>query len=394
MAEYSKLASGTFTTTATPVAQVINLPFEPQTVKLFNVTASSTPATNAVTEAFWDVNMGQGTAAISYINSGSSPWTYATDYVGTFGISTYYAGLALQYGPQIQIASIAKANPTVITTAAAHGLSVGQVVILEGLFQTSTTGMPQMSLMPFVITAVGSTTTFTVAWNSNQSNYTALSGSPSGAYVRQILYPFMYEPGVSFINYMLYSGAATAGSVFPTTPANVPANTTYVSTTNNHNLVVGQEIAFRIPAAYGPTQFNSLPNTTIPGSPIYAYVTAILSNTQFVCNVNSSGYTAFNTNETVAQMVGQSLPQVIAVGDVNTGGTPYSGGALYPPPSFPTFSGGIPTINGPAISGAFVNNTSRGFTIGLGTGTANTSALLLTASSLYIWEAFRWDFGS
>ena len=44
MAEYSKLASGTFTTSATPVAQVINLPFEPQTVKLYNVTASSAPA--------------------------------------------------------------------------------------------------------------------------------------------------------------------------------------------------------------------------------------------------------------------------------------------------------------------------------------------------------------
>jgi hypothetical protein len=353
MAEYSKLASGAFTTAASPVAQVVNLPFQPQTVKLYNVTASSAPATNAVTEAFWDVNMGQGTAIVEYINAASSPWTTSADYVGTFGISTFSAGIALQYGSQIQIASIAKANPTVVTTASAHGLSVGQVVILEGLFQSSTTGMPQISLMPFVITAVGSPTTFTILWNSNQTNYTALSGSPSGAYVRQVLYPWLYLPGDNFINAMLFTGASTSGSTFfPTSPATVPVGQTWISTTNNHNFVVGQEVGFRIPSAYGTTQLNELPNNTIPGSPVYYYVTQVLSNTSFAVGLNSTGFTAFGTNQTVAQMVGQSLPQVVAVGDVNSGGTPYSGGALYPSPSFPTFSGGVPTINGPAISGA------------------------------------------
>lgn len=376
MAEYSRLASGTFTTAASPVAQYVNLPFQPQTVKLFNITASSSPAQHAVSTAFWDVNMGQGVATIEYLESASSPWILAADYVSTGGISTFSAGLALQLGPQLQIASIAKANPTVITTASAHGLSVGQVVILEGLFQSATTGMPQMSLMPFVITAVGSTTTFTVLWNSNQSNYTALSGSPTGAFVRQVLNPWIYLPGQNFIS------AITTGT------------TTTVTTTNNHNFVVGQEIAFRIPSAWGTSQLNSLPNTSIPGSPVYYYVTSITSNTVFVCNAVSTGFTAFNSNQTVASVPGLQLPQVVAVGDVNSGGTAYSGGALYPSPSFPTFSGGVPTINGPAISGAFVNNTSQGFVVGLGVGTVDSSALLLTASSTYIWEAFYWDFGS
>jgi hypothetical protein len=84
---------------------------------------------------------------------------------------------------------------------------------------------------------------------------------------------------------------------------------------------------------------------------------------------------------------------VLAVGDVNTGGVLYSGGALYPSPSFPTSSGGAATINGPAIQGAYVNNTSQGFTVGLGTGTTQTSALLLTASSTYSWEAYFYDIG-
>jgi hypothetical protein len=365
MSEYDKFARGSFVSTGN--AQFINLPFQPTTVSMWNYSVYGTPANHGVANAYWDMSMGQGFAIEQVFNA--TP-VLTTDTVIVNGISTFSAGLMLQYGPQIQIASIAKASPTVITTAAAHGLSVGQVVILEGLFESSTTGMPQMSLMPFVITAVGSTTTFTVLWNSNQTNYTALTGSPAGAFVRQVLYPFLYEPGVNFIT------AITTGT------------TTTITTTNNHNYVVGQEIGFRIPTAFGTTQLNELPNNTIPGSPVYYYVTAVNSNTQFVCNANSTGFTAFNTNPTVAQMVGQSLPQVVAVGDINSGGTPYSGGALYPSPSFPTFSGGVPTINGPAISGAFVNNTSQGFVIGNGAGTNDAASVLVGASGNVIyWRA-------
>jgi hypothetical protein len=365
MTEYDRFARGNFTSTGN--AQFINLPFQPTTVQMWNYSVFSGQTANGVASAYWDAGMGQGFAT-EYVFNGSGVLT--TDVVTTNGISTFSGGLLLQYGPQIQIASIAKASPTVVTTASAHGLSVGQVVILEGLFESSTTGMPQMSLMPFVITAVGSPTTFTITWNSNQSNYTALSGSPTGAYVRQVLYPFLYEPGVNFIS------AISTGT------------TTTITTTNNHNYVVGQEIGFRIPSAYGTTQLNELPNNTKPGSPIYYYVTSVTSNTQFVCNANTTGATAFTTNQTVASMVGQSLPQVVAVGDVNSGGTAYSGGALYPSPSFPTSSGGVSTINGPAISGAFVNNTSQGFIIGTGAGTNDTSSVLVGASGNVIyWRA-------
>jgi hypothetical protein len=381
MAEYSKLASGTFTTAATPVAQYVNLPFQPQTVKLYNITASSTPAQHAVSSAFWDVNMGQGVATIEYLESASSPWILAADYVSAGGISTFSAGQLLQFGNQLQIASTTKGTTTTITTASAHGLSTGQVVILEGLYQSATTGMPQMSLMPFVIT-VTSPTAFTVNWNSNNSNYTNLSASPTGAFVRQVLYPWLYLPGQNFISAISLSGTNVV-----------------VTTTSNHNYVVGQEIGFRMPSVWGITGgLNELPNNTTPGSPIYFYVTSVGSNTQFTCSALSANVTGtFSTagsSVAVTSVPGLQLPQVVAVGDVNSGGTPYSGGALYPSPSFPTFSGGVPTINGPAISGAFVNNTSQGFVVGLGAGTVDTSALLLTASSVYIWEAFYWDFGS
>ena len=375
MAEYSKLARGSFTTAATPVAQVVNLPFQPQRVTLLNYTAYSAPAQYSVTQAVWDIAMGQGNTGFEYLSAASAPWAVAADYT-PFGISTFANGIALQYGPQLQIASITKANPAVVTTAAAHGLSTGNVVILEGLYQSPTTGMAQISLMPFIVTVTGATT-FTIPWNTNQSNFTAISGSPVGAYVRQLLYPNLYLPGVNFITALTLSGTNVS-----------------VTTTTNHNYVVGQEIAFRIPSVYGSSQLNSLPDNIIPGSPIYYYVTAVTSNTAFTCTALSASVTAFNSNQPFSSVPGLQLPQVVAVGDINSGGTPYSGGALYPSPSFPTFVGGAPTINGPAISGAFVNNTAQGFVIGNGAGNVQPLATLLTPSSLYIWSAYLFDISS
>lgn len=371
MAEYSRIARGSFTTAASPVTQIVNLPFQPQAVKLTNYTTYSAPAQYAITQAFWDTAMGQNNTAFQYIESAGAPWIPAADYTTT-GIATFSAGLSLQFGAQKAISGITKANPAVVTTASAHGYATGDIVLFEGLLQTSTTGMTQICGIPFQITVTG-TTTFTIPWNTNQTNYTALSGSPTGAYVKKILYPFLYVPGVSFIT------AVTTGA------------TTTVTTTTPHNLVAGQEIAFRIPTGFGTTQLNSLPDATIPGSPIYGIVSSVTSNTAFVCNINSTNFTAFTTNIAITSVSGQSFAQVLPVGDINSGGVQYSGSTLYPSPSFPTFSGGSGTINGPAIQGAFVNSTSQGFVIQNGAGAVQSSATLLTASSLYIWEAFLYD---
>ena len=188
--------------------------------------------------------------------------------------------------------------------------------------------------------------------------------------MKKVLNPFLYAPGTAFIE------AISLGS------------TTTVTTTAPHNFVVGQEVGFRIPSAWGTTQLNTLPNNIIPGSPLYYYVTSVTSSTQFVCNAVSSSFTAFNTNQTVASVPGLSFPQVFAAGDVNTGGVQYSGGKLYPSPVV----NGASTINGPAIQGAFVNNTSQGFVIQNGAGAVQPLAKLLSPSSLYIWTAYLYDY--
>ena len=375
MTEYSRMAKGSFVSTG--AAQAILLPFQPDRISLWNYTAYANFAAHDITDGYWDVAMGQGTAAVKYVDA--STGVLETAVITSGGFSTFSGGLAQQFGPKIAIASATAVNPIVVTTTAAHGYSVGTTVIMQGLKQSSTTGMQQIAGIPFTISAVTSTT-FTIKWNGSGGNYTALSADPAGAYVMQVLYPFLYVPQDNVVS------AITTGT------------TTTVVTTLYHNFVVGQEIAFRIPTVWGTTQLNSLPNVLIPGQPIYGYVTSITDNWTFVCSINSTGYTAFNPNQPFANYSGEQFPQVLAVGDVNSGGARISAGSpLYPSTSFPTSSGGVATIAGPGILGAFVNNTSQGFIIGSGNaifqgGSADTSSHLCGESAdVVYWQAFLDD---
>lgn len=376
MTEYSRMSKGSFVSTGG--AQVINLPFQPDFVEMTNVTSWITPANHGVPYAKWDRNFLNATPAnVTLINVFNATPVLTTDSVlsAAGGITTFAAGQLLQYGPTLSISGITKASPAVVTTTANHNLTSGDVVIFQGLFQSTTTGMPQIATIPFTVTVTGATT-FTIPWNTNQSNYTALSASPAGATVKKVLYPYLYFPGTSVIS------AITTGT------------TTTISTANAHNFRVGQEVAFRIPSQWGTVQLNSLPNVPIPGSPIYGFVIAVTNYNTVVVNIDSSAYTAFNSNQSVASTPGLSFPQIVAVGDVNTGGETISAGSpLYPSPVFePIGTTLFSTINGPAIRGAFVNNTSQGFIIGAGVGVTDTSAILVGASgNLIEWRAYLHD---
>jgi hypothetical protein len=380
MAEYSRIARGNFTATGTADAAAsgyVNIPFRPDFVELWNYTNIKTAADNKVTRAWWDSGLLDGTNNPTMVEIyGASDTASIFDVIEVGGISTFYAGLMLQYGASISVTAITKASQAVVTTATAHGYNIGDTVILQQVAIGTTNDMILLNDVPFTIVAVGSTTTFTINWNTNQSNYTALTAQTVPT-VKKVLYPFLYLPQDNVIS------AITTGA------------TTTVATTMYHNFEVGQEVAFRIPPQWGTIQLNSLPNTVIPGSPIYGYVTSITDNWTFVVNINSTGYTAFNTNPSSPSIIGLTYPQVLAVGDVNTGGNLITATSpLYPSPQFPTFSNRVPTINGPAIRGAFVNNTEQGFYIGTGTGNTDTSVTLMTTGDLIYWQAYLFDFRS
>lgn len=378
MTEYSKMAKGRFVSTGG--AKIINLPFQPDFVELINYTASASGADNGVPMAWWDANMGQGFAVVDRFAAANQ---LTTDTVDLNGITTFSAGQLLQYGPTLTVTDITKAAAAQVTVTA-HGLTSGDVVILMGLFQTTTTGMPQINGIPFTVTVVDANN-FTIPWNTNQSNYTVISGAATGTpRMKKVLYPYLYFPGTTFISAITGPNGTT-----------IPTGTIQVDTTDAHNFVAGQEVAFRIPSEWGSIQLNSLPNVPVPGSPIYGYVVSVTDyNTVIVSTPFAATFTAFNSNQTVASVPGLSYPQIVAVGDVNTGGVQISSGsALYPPPYFvPIGTTRVNTINGPAIQGAYVNNTSQGFVIGAGAAEGDAAAILIGAEGdIIYWRAYFHD---
>ncbi len=399
MTEYSRMAKGSYTVSggtlgvSAPSAKIINLPFRPDFVELINLTQAVTPAQHGIPFAFWDATATPITvSSVQYdtiVEVFNATPVLTTDSVRVGGgISTFSAGQLLQFGPTYKHNSVASADfsiavsgaggPTTVTTATVHGLSSGDVIIFEGLYQSTTTGMPQLDGIPFTVTVL-TTTTFTIPWDTSGSNYTAFNTATNSGNIgawKQVLYPYLYFPGTTFIS------GITLGT------------TTTIDTTDAHNFVVGQEVAFRIPQQWGTVELNSLPNTIVPGSPIYAYVIAVTDYNTVVVNFNSSAYTAFNVNQTVSSVPGLSYPQIVAVGDVNTGGVQVSSGSvLYPPPYFvPIGTTRVNTINGPAIQGAFVNNTSQGFVIGNKASRTDTSSWVGGSNGDIIeWRAYLHD---
>lgn len=386
MTEYNRMAKGRFTSTGN--AQLVTLPFKPDYVEIINFTAASTPADHGVPFASWDANMGQGFAIAEIFNA--TP-VLTSGVVLTNGITTFSAGLLFQYGPLYQHTastdfSITAANPAVVTTTTPHGLATGDVVIFSNLAQTSTTGMQQIAGMAFAVTVI-STTQFSINWDASGANYTAFDSATSTNNVgsfKKVLFPNLYFPGTQIISFI------TTGT------------TTTIQTTAQHNFVVGQEVAFRIPSIWGTSELNSLPNTVIPGSPIYGYVISVTNPKTVVVNINSTGYTAFNPNQLFASYPGEKFPQIVAVGDVNTGGVQISSGSpLYPSPqwSYGTLNSNS-TINGPAIQGAYVNNTYQGFIVGngsvkVGAAAVDTASHLVgAAEDVIFWRAFLHDYSS
>lgn len=374
MAEYSRLASGQVVSTGG--STVVVVPFVPNYIEISNRTRAVAGA--GVTRAWWMTDMGQGSAFLNLFGTGdeyidSAGGTSSGALVSGTGFTTIQAGLSLQYGATFFLGAsggIAKTSATAltVTTTAVHGLVPGNWVTFQNLYQTATTGMQQIAGIPFEVLTSASTTTFTIGWVGNSSNLTAITtgGLNTLASFKQILYPALYVPGVSYP----WAIATTSG-------------VTTVKTTAPHNYQVGQQIAFRIPSAYGSVELNELPNVVIPASPQTFYISSVTRDA-FTFN-GAPTYTAFNVNQTFLSFPGLKFAQVVAVGDVNSGGYPYAGTSLYPSPTvYNGFSTSTTsTINGPGILGAYINATFQGFIIG--------SGVAGTAADVIYWRAYLHD---
>ena len=109
---------------------------------------------------------------------------------------------------------------------------------------------------------------------------------PYAAESNPVIHPEYYEPSRFVIE------AITTGA------------TTTITTTTDHNYVVGQQVRLIIPFGYGSRILN---NTT-------PFVISVPAADQVVLNLYSLNADAFN-----GSFDGNSDPQIIAIGDVNTG---------------------------------------------------------------------------
>jgi hypothetical protein len=100
--------------------------------------------------------------------------------------------------------------------------------------------------------------------------------------------------------------------------------TTIVTTSVDHDYVIGQEVRLLIPAAFGCYQLNNL----------LGYVLSLPALNQVEISINS----LINVNQYIAATSTQS-PQILAVGDINQGYTSHTGR----------------WIHNPGIPGAFLN---------------------------------------
>ena len=111
-------------------------------------------------------------------------------------------------------------------------------------------------------------------------------------------------------------------SVFDISAVTLGFNTT-ITTSVNHNYVVGQQVRLLIPPQDGCMILNGLTG----------YVLSIPGANQVVISINSNGANAFTNTST------QQLAQIVAIGDVNQGYTNASG----------------PLSQTPSVPGSFIN---------------------------------------
>lgn len=115
-------------------------------------------------------------------------------------------------------------------------------------------------------------------------------------------FPYPYSSPIAYLNNLPIHPDWYKPRVFEISFITL-GQTTLITTENDQDYVVGQQVKFLIPQGWGCRQLN---NQT-------GYVTSVNSINQFEVNIDSSQMDAF-ISSTI-----NNVPQVIAVGDVNSG---------------------------------------------------------------------------
>lgn len=257
---FTIVTQGTFTQPSTAVGQYIPLPSGVDyfvTTNLTQMATTENPGVNVRGE-WYGGGLTNAADGISWVKTNSSNAINVSTFAALSATGFTYYPTFPGPGPAVTGTAITNANPAVVTMT--NTFSNGNRVVLYG-----TTGMLQISGMPFTISSV-SGSAFTLA-GLNASGFSAAAT----AVTARLLPPASpVEPRVLYI-----TGITQATNAVVTCSETVP-------------YIVGQKVEFTIPGSLGMTQLN---NFNQPQSKP-AVITAVSGYT-FTINVNTSAYTAF-----------------------------------------------------------------------------------------------------
>jgi hypothetical protein len=262
---FTIVTQGTFTQPATAVNQIIPLPSGADYFKTYNYTQLNASNSGYCVMGEW---FGGGISAVNdglmwYRGAASTVMNtqlFSTNSTAGFTyVTAFPSPQAALTGTTITKASAAVAS---VTNTYSNG---DQVVIYNAV------GMEQISGMTFTISSVTGSQ-FTLL-GLNSSAFATAATAFSVRRVAQSPAGVTTPVAPSFLYVTAISQAASA----------------QVTTSQQHNLVVGQKIEFQIPGSFGMVQLN---NFNQPGSkpPIVA---SVVDTYNFTINVNTTNYTAF-----------------------------------------------------------------------------------------------------
>ena len=274
--------SGSFTTPASGNAnQTLQLPFVPDLIEFWiqgNGSGDNWINTSgAVIYAMWQQGMAPGTA-LTY--AGDTGPVAMPVFLASGGITPVTSASNLFGAPQAG-SGITKATPAVMTLTNSNVYQTGDIVLLE-----STTGMLQVSGIPWSVVSTGATT-YNLGISGTTFSTSSFAAAATNVVAKKVLYPFGNTPYISYIVGMSLGASTSVTTSFP------------------HGLSVGDYVRLVIPSPWGPTQISGQSGI----------VTAVANAIQFTVAINSSAATSFAFPTSAQAAAGVTFPQVVPFGD-------------------------------------------------------------------------------
>lgn len=221
-------------------------------IRTYNYTQTLAGAANTGLQFFWQYPMPVGSAFEYRSNGAGNAIDQTITLNGGFtpvDSSVNFVGAA--------VATTASTNATrpVFNTANTGTLQAGSVVRI-----INSVGQPNLGGYDFTVDAVTVNTNFRIA--NTLANAPGAVGA-AGIYRIINFDPLFYPPTRTIVNI-------------------TQANRGVVTTSVNHNYIVGQSVRFNITAPFGMTQLNG----------VLANITAVTAST-FTINIDTTGFTAF-----------------------------------------------------------------------------------------------------